>query len=312
MAVPIIKVVENGLVVDNHPLSAPFFSLWNQWPHLRGRSLVIGFIGPRGSGKGTSAARVLGLDYLLKGRKVWSNMPVALDLALPNGQTYPLRSIERGPDFNLKDCYNGCLFSDEINEADADAYRSQSTDSLEFSYDIQELRKSDAGGLSKMDFIWTTQSELWIPPRLRFQTDIIIKCADLSLTKKVGIGEYSRWEIWDYSGIVTGQQTSVKLPPAPVIFTKPWWHAYQTGLKQRGRKIESSANEQAEIYAKAAEIASYVHDNEKVRTLKVWSMFGISERKEQQSIMRILGSDFDVFPDGRRDYLKIEKDLVEA
>lgn len=312
MAFPKIMITDNGFIVDNHPLAPPFFSILNQWPHLKGRSIVIGFIGPRGSGKGSSAARMMGLEYLLKGRKVWSNMPIGLDLVLSNGQVHPLRSIERGPNFDIGNCYNGCLFSDEMNESDADAYRSQSGESLDFANDIQELRKNKDGGLSKMDFIWTTQSETWIPPRLRFQTDIIIECADLSLTKKVGIGEYSRWQIWDYSGMITGSKTIVKMPVAPIIFTKPWWHTYQTGLKQRDRKKNLIEQAQNELYEVASKIATDVRDNDKIAREKIWRKYGITNHKEQVLISRILVGDFNVVVDGTRQYFKLDMDLVEA
>lgn len=313
MGVPLIKVEKNGIIVGNHPLVAPFFSVWNQWPRLCGRSIVIGFIGPRGSCKTTGAVRTLVLDYLLKNRRVWSRLNLGVDLWTPTGAA-PLRSIDMGLDFKFSDCFDGCVFMDEVNEDGADAYRSQSEQALELSYDIQELRKGNDGGLSKLDFIWTTQSEMLCNPRLRAQTDIIIKCADYSLIndKIKDIGAYSKWEIWDYSGIITGKEISTKMSVSPIVFTKPWWDAFKTGTKMREKIREEKSQDQTELYTLTSDLASYIIDNERVRPVVLWRKAGGLDRKSQMFVTKILANDFNITIDVAGRYYSVDKDLVNA
>lgn len=300
MEVPKLIIGNNGgIIMDGFPLRPPFFSIWDRWPHLRGRSIVIGFIGGRGSLKTTSAIRTLILDYKLRGREVWSKrLPIAVDLVTSKGVT-PLRSIESAtPDFKFSKCFNGVLFDDEINEDEGgDSYRSTTSAALEMSYDIQELRKGADGGLSKMDFMWTTQSETMIPPRLRGQTDIIIKCADLSLSnKKVGMGEYSRWEIYDYSGILTGSQETRKMKETPVIFGKPWWHCFKTGTKKREEIRAQKEEEEQRLLKVTAEIADFVCRGDEcgVEKAVLWRKWGIDDNRTQATIGKLLVKHHDI------------------
>lgn len=306
MDIPILRISKAGILADGRLLRPPFFSFWDRWKHLRGRSLVIGFIGPRGSGKTTCAVRTLILDYMLKGRRVWSDdLPIAFDVATGDN-IVPFRSIPMGDDFKFGDCYNGCVFMDEINEGEGDSYRSMSGKALELSYDLQELRKGADGGLSKMDVIWTTQSEMFSMPRIRFQTDIIIKCHDLSLTnKKVGMGEYSRWEIWDYTGIVKGTGNASRLKESPVVFIKPWWHTFKTGTKKReekrAREQEARAQQEAEtqeLYELAGKVARTIKLNKLPKVLKgeIWQEYKIFDSRQQRLIVKFL-AEHGIVPD---------------
>lgn len=312
MDIPKLVVGNNGgMVMDGHPLRPPFFSIWNRYPHLKGRSLVIGIIGPRGSGKSTAAARILTLNYLLKRKPVWSNMPVAVDIVTPNNTCdyrigCELRSKPVPSDMDLGKCENGVIFFDEVNQGFADSWRSMTNESLDFAYDTQQIRKG------KTDLIWTTQSETFTNPRLRFQTDIIIKCSDLSITKKkVGIGEYSRWEIWDYSGIVTGKLNVAKLPETPVVFNKPWWHVFDTTQKQeKDKKIDVKEEIKTQYWDLASDIAEYVKQNEKVRPIVIWSKWNIWDLAAKRDIMRLLASEFCIIQDTAHRYFKLDEELA--
>lgn len=313
MDIPKLEMNPRGMVLDGYLLTPPFFSIWNRWKHLRGRSLVIGIIGPRGSGKTTAAVRMLVLDYMLKGRKVWSDsLPIAVDL-VAGDNIHPLRSIPIEAGFKFGDCYDGCVFMDEINEGDGDSYRSMSSNALELSYDLQELRKGNDGGLSKMDVIWTTQSEMFNMPRIRFQTDIIIKCSDLSLSKKkLGVGEFSRWEMWDYSGIISGKNVSEKLKEAPVVFTKPWWHTFRTGTKKREERRAVEAEVQAELYQLASKIASVVQEGngKGIARNAIWAETKIWDKPRQKAITRLLAEQWGIFVDPHRSIFRASRDLV--
>ena len=83
--VPRLLILKEGIIIDQRPVRRPFFLLREMYPNLKGRAIVVGFIGPRGSGKSTGAARTLVLEYLLKRRNEWSNMPVAVDLVTMSG-----------------------------------------------------------------------------------------------------------------------------------------------------------------------------------------------------------------------------------
>ena len=284
-------LLEKGIIVDGIPISKPFFRLKEQFRNLRGRSLVIGLIGSRGSGKSTGAARIIVMEYLLAKRNVWSNMPVGVDLMVkqPGGsyiskplQTLPLGKLDLN---NLDKVYqHGTIFMDEINQGVAEARRSMKQENLMFSYLLQQIRKRD------LDIIWTAQSEMHVEDRLRFQTDIIIKCHDVSLlNKNAGVGEYSKWEIWDYSGLVSGGEGLSKLPASPVIFNKPWWNVFDTTQMQAGEE-EEEAEEDKEQTELVNKIANYIMNFDKPKVIKdiVWGAFRIMNQKEQREITKLL------------------------
>ena len=72
-----IRIVDNNKIYKI-PISGkqPFFQIRKLYPHLRGRPVVIGFIGPRGSGKSVGGARMAIMDYMIIGKRVWSNMTI--------------------------------------------------------------------------------------------------------------------------------------------------------------------------------------------------------------------------------------------
>ena len=85
---------KNGIYIQDgekmYCFRRPWFTLSN-YRNLCGRSLVIGFVGPRGSGKSVGAARTVILDYMLKGKTVWSNMEIAFNCLL-KGKSMPMIS----------------------------------------------------------------------------------------------------------------------------------------------------------------------------------------------------------------------------
>jgi len=92
------------------------FSLW-KYRNLRKRSLIIGFIGPRGSGKSVGGNRTVIIDYMLRGKKVWSNMDIGFDL-ISGGNIIPIRSIplEKLELVELDKVYSdGVIYIDEVN-----------------------------------------------------------------------------------------------------------------------------------------------------------------------------------------------------
>lgn len=225
-----IKVNDNGrCYVIKNP-----YSIRNNRTLLH-KSLVIGFIGLRGSGKSVGATRMLILDYMLRGYRVWSNMPIEFT-QIVNGKEILRKSddIEKIKMLSLDEDYkDGVIFFDEANIEFFEAYRSMSKDNLSGSYMMQQLRHR---GLSA---IWTAQHETHVDTRLRFQTDIFIKCADISMMPEHNHctpGAYSAWDLIDSSG-VTGQSTTNKGIVQPfrklTIWNQPWWNCYDTRTMQK-------------------------------------------------------------------------------
>jgi len=221
---------KNGIYIQDgekmYRFSRPWFTLSN-YRNLRGRSLVIGFVGPRGSGKSVGAARLVILDFMLKGKKVWSNMEIGFNRR-NNGHIAPMVSLplDRLSMEELDKVYsNGIIYVDEVNLM-MEARRSMSNENLMFSYILQQLRKR------KLTIIWSAQSEQHCDDRLRFQTDIIIACADISITNpRCEIGALSKWQAYDFSGIVKGKShrnTKDMLFYQGIESNKPFWNSYST------------------------------------------------------------------------------------
>lgn len=285
----------------------PYFSLRN-FRNLKDRSLIIGFVGARGSGKSVGAARMVIMDYMLRGKKnVWSNMEIGFNL-IRNGQTIPMKakSLERLGLVELDEMYsNGLLYVDEVNLL-AEARRSMSQSNLMFSYILQQLRKR------RLSIIWSAQSELHCDDRLRFQTDIFIMCEDVSISRpKCGIGELSSWKAYDFSGIVKGKtprNSDDAVFYRGVQWNKPWWNTFSTfeiqDIEIKTRQEKNTAKEEA---AKtAADIAEYMRAESPVaRKHGLWKMFGVTDQTRMMLVGQVLSAVHDIItnPKNNREYI---------
>lgn len=209
--------------------------------------LCIAFIGPRGSGKSVGATGVAILDGLLAGRRVVSNMPIAVKVKYRDAEkVFQTEDIDATMMLDVnefsRNYFNVMVVVDEVNVYLADSMRSTSNQALFFSYILQQMRHR------QLDFIFTTQSEMWQTNRMRFQTDFYVKCMDYAMLnsgkpKKEDIGRKSRWEIHDMSGLVTGEVLETDLvtrrvPPftEKVFWNTPFWNCYSTELMQKREK----------------------------------------------------------------------------
>lgn len=222
----------------------PFFSLRKRYPHLKGRSLIIGFVGARGSGKSAGAAKTVVLDYLLKGKKVWSNMDIGVDLMV-KGKITPLRArnLEEFSLIALDDMFHdGLVYLDEVNVNFAEARRAMSKTNVAFAQILQQIRHR------KLDVIWSALSEMHCEERLRWGTDVFVQCSDISISQhNCGIGELSRWVAYDMSGVVQGKTpTSAQDGQffTGVCWNKPWWNAFDTTQMQGMKKEEQPQEEE--------------------------------------------------------------------
>lgn len=259
----------------------PWFSISN-YRNLRGRSLVIGFVGPRGSGKSVGAARTVILEYMLRGKKVWSNMEIGFNL-IANGKSGPVVSLplDRLTLEELDEVYsNGIIYCDEVNLM-MEARRSMSRENLMLGYVLQELRKR------RLTIIWSAQSEMHCDDRLRFQTDIIIACSDLAITNpKCEMGKFSKWKAYDFSGVVKGEShrnTKDMLFYEGVESNKPFWNTYNSWEIQDIKATTRQDEQQEEAERIAAEIAEHMKSgNSRLHRRELWRKYDLLDDRSMQ------------------------------
>jgi len=191
---------------------------------------------------------------MLRGKKVWSNMEIGFNL-IHNGTSKEIKSmpLDRLTMEELDKVYtDGIIYVDEVNLM-MEARRSMSHENLMFSYILQQLRKR------RLTIIWSAQSEMHCDDRLRFQTDIIFSCSDVSVTNPhCGIGELSKWKAYDFSGIVKGKShrnTKDMLFYEGIESNKPFWNTYSTWEIQDVKSAARQDEQQVEAERIAAEIA---------------------------------------------------------
>lgn len=281
--------------------------------HLARTPVVIGLVGPRGSGKSVGATGITVLDFLLAGREVWSNMPVAVKVfyrdcskefhtqELVKEDLIDIRSLERLH-------RNGMVLLDESNMEIDDSMRTMSNVSLFFSYLMQQVRKVN------LDVVYTTQNEMWASNRTRYQTTFYIGCHDMAydsggIPDPDQLGRKSYWKLYDTSGLVTGKigETSSECVFAEKVFWNvPFWGAYDSfqlqGLnpvdfkkvgQSRERELSLDLTLVEQMRMKHGEIGKIALDicnigwNE-IEKSNVWKAVGVDDRGMQTRIGSML------------------------
>lgn len=254
---PNIKMDNYRRYVSEHLLP---YRLIN-WGRNTGLSKCIGLVGPRGSGKSLSASAMGVLDYLIPGYNVISNMnlqyAVNINGNIINYQSEKLDKME----FMRFDIPNKtAVMVDEVNIEFSEGRRSMTNRNLIFNKIIQQLRKR------KLNVIYTVQHEMWIDNRLRWQTDVFIKCQDVCM-KPGGIylpydfGEFVSWKIYDMSGIFgRGVYADSETPLFDGLrfAGKQWWNTYDTDEIQEGdegKYGKANVDESPYVQKKREEIA---------------------------------------------------------
>jgi len=271
--------------------------------HLNNISLCIALIGNRGSGKSVGATQIVVIDGLLAGRKVVSNMPISLKVKYKDAEkvfeTDDLDAVTM-LDFNdFENNYEDCwILIDETNINIADAYRSTSNQSLFFTNLLQQMRHRN------LDFCFTTQSEMFLPYRARWQADIFIKCSDLAMASTIyprseDIGRKSRWQLYDYSGLLTSSLikdddkriSELKPYATKIVWNTPFWNCYSTELMQRWDKLNlKTSGEKRKVNTSNFEtiadkfkipvdllMNSINFENNKIDKKELWQTLNISE-----------------------------------
>lgn len=198
--------------------------------YLANSELTLGFIGYRGTGKSASVAKVAIEDFLLAGKKVWSNMNLSVEVVYKearkafNSNPLPkLKLLEGAREFQ-----NGLVIFDEVNQEVAEATRYMSKTNLETSNLLQQIRKRG------LNVIWSAQNWNTIDARLRWQSDFIVLC---SLSKPEHKGVFSHWRIMDATGMsgkldfdleMRSHYLLDKIVQQGNVYIRPWWFAYDT------------------------------------------------------------------------------------
>lgn len=275
-------------------INRPFFSLWN-YRNLKNRSLIIGYVGARGSGKSNAAARTIILDYMMLGKLVWSNMDIEFNL-IKDGKAINMKSqpLNRLSLVELDDVFkNGLIYLDEVNLM-MEARRSMSQENLMLSYIVQQLRKR------KLNILWSAQSEMHCDDRLRFATDIFITCQDISINRpNCGIGELSLWKAHDYSGVIKGRTPNDSKSAIffeGIQWNKPWWNTYDT---EQIQDLDMPAPDNADNLEKETDditrdIANYVMNSAPVDKDIIYQKWGIKDRLLRQKIGVKLSTEYGI------------------
>ncbi len=231
---------------------------------LGNMSLCIAFVGKRGSGKSVGMTGMAIMDGLLAGRRVVSNLPIAVKVKYGDCEKV-FQTEELDPAFLLdenefnKNYYDCLIAIDEVNTYIADAQRTMNSQAFTFSNILQQMRHR------KLSFIFTTQSEDFNTNRTRFQTDFYISCRDASMMdgqpEKKEIGRKTEWRYYDMTGLKTGDVLEAdtrtnKVPPfqTRTFWNTPYWDCYSTELMQERKKYQKPKETREALEFDAARI----------------------------------------------------------
>jgi len=265
---------------------------------LADMSLCIALIGTRGSGKSAGMTGITVLDGLLAGRRVVSNLPIAVEARYRDcSKVFRTDSLDAALMLDVNEFnenYYDCLICvDEVNAYLADSQRSMTNQALAFSYILQQMRHR------KLDFIFTTQAENMQTNRMRFQTDFYIQCKDMAMSggqpKRGDIGRRSQWKMHDMSGLVTGEVThsdNTKSQTVPsfnekVFWNTPFWNCYDTAQMQKREKFTRDQEEATGFNPEKLEEIQRTHEAP-VRLVSEAVKLGL-ERIDKASLWENLG-----------------------
>lgn len=257
--------------------------------YLAESELTLGFIGYRGTGKSASIAKVVIEDFLLPGKRAWSNMPIEVEVIYREAkkvfrsEPVPKIKLIEGDD----DIRNGVMVLDEVNMEVAEATRYMASTNLEFSNQLQMIRKKG------LDVIWSAQNWQTVDARLRWQSDFIVLC---SLKKPEHKGIFSDWRVMDSTGLSGRLDFDIEMRSHVLLdkivqqgrtFIRPYWTAYDTH-KLQGQE----AYNLKELKKKESRYDEYFNDavqfiaegNTEVIKREYYQMKDIIDNRSEQTI----------------------------
>lgn len=256
------------------------------------RELVIGAIGDRGGGKSALDAVLAIVAFAMRGKPVWSNMKIKLDLeisdalARENGLNYggvahyESLPLEKEALLKLDDTYRGgCLVIEEINVQYSNVRRFMTNTNLNFNEVCQQLRKF------KTSLLYNVIDEMFIDPQLRGLTDAFIITYDTafdldSLAKHKQTGLDFNWKIYPMSGYLQGEQGKYFFTKKPMkcYFHFGRWRGIYDSMRHQEKGVYSlnkreEAEEKAQLSLESsdgieAEMNEWAWLIENVRKLK--------------------------------------------
>lgn len=189
---------------------------------------VVQITGPRGSGKSLKLASMGGMD-LMRGRTVWSNMPV--EVSKRTSKFYkgePLRTIPL--DWNAfyalsQDLAEGTVLIDEAQYF-SDSRSALSLKNRLLNAIVAQVRKRN------LNLYYTVKQGDWVDKRLNYETDIQIDCFDLAWSRKgrqnhLQHGDRIITIFRDLSGSSTGH-AGYRAIARRVFHGRQWWRTYDT------------------------------------------------------------------------------------
>lgn len=170
------------------------------------------------------------LDYLVPGYQVISNMALKWGLQIGDDLlTYNSQDLDKAALLKFDIERQSTVIIDEVNIEFSEARRAITNRNLIFNKIMQQLRKRE------LNVIYTVQHEMWIDTRLRWQTDMYIKCQDICLKPgglflPFDLGEILEWRIYDMRGWLNqGAYQETGEPITGWRFPgKPWFDTYDT------------------------------------------------------------------------------------
>lgn len=230
-------------------------------PHLK-REYVLGTVGERGGGKSGSDAVIGIVDFMLRGKPVWSNMQISCDIEVNNevAQRFGLNSggavhyeslpLEKDKLLKLDDTYrNGCLVIEEINVQFSNARRFMTNTNIESNELYQQLRKFET------TLIYNVIDEMFVDSQLRELTDIFITTYDTAfdvdaLEREKPPGLDFCWLVHSWSSYLNGYQGRYdKTKKADKCYFKfaPWRGVYNDKQHQEHGVYSLSKREREKL-----------------------------------------------------------------
>jgi len=193
------------------------------------QSRVIQLVGPRGSGKSLCLAKLGAID-LMRGKPVWSNMPVELSKRTvkwyEGKQVLNTIPLDWDAFYSLsQDLVEGTVLIDEAQYF-SDARSSLSLKNRLLNAIVAQVRKRS------LNLYYTVKERDWVDKRLNYETDIVITCFDLAwMPKKKNKRKYAHGERiytchYDVSGAIRGRPG--RLLGRYVVPGRQWWNVYDT------------------------------------------------------------------------------------
>ncbi len=241
------------------------------------REYVLGTIGDRGGGKSGSDAVISIVDFMIRGKPVWSNMKIQCDIMVDDERAieaglnsggvahYESLPIVKGELLKLSEDYrDGCLVIEEINVQFSNVRRFMSNTNVDFNEVCQQLRKF------KTSMIYNVIDEMFIDPQLRALTDIFIRTYDtafdqdaMARRKKPGIDFC--WRTHAMTGYLSGEQGryAVTHKAEKVFFHFAPWHGVYDSMQHQEKGVYSLNKREKEALRKQGLLVESSEDMEK-------------------------------------------------